>query len=59
MENEDRLSEMLMTKYAIEEFATLQYLKNAKDVEKELDYMIKVSRKKLEVLGVDVSLLER
>ena len=48
------MSEKQLQALLIDNYTNLQRIKNADDKEKEIDYQIKITKAKLEVLGVDI-----
>ena len=48
------MSEKQLQALLIDNYTNLQRIKNADDKEKEIDYQIKTTKAKLEVLGVDI-----
>ena len=56
--NVDETTEAELHMWLIQQYADLQRIKNAADMEKELDIQIKIAKKKLEVFGVDTDKLD-
>lgn len=56
--NVDETTEAELHMWLIQQYADLLRIKNAADMEKELNIQIKIAKKKLEVFGVDTDKLD-